>query len=161
MKLKIYHGVLLSLLFITLSFSIFMGVYSSIKIFSAPVENPVDTIIYLVCYLLLFAFIITEIVNTFISFKTGSMFVQKLTFDDDAQINRPLIGICVGILAIAIAVFIFSLIIYVTPNGIFLSTSSPLVKGLLCSISLLIITNTIALILFPCLGRNDKSFKKR
>lgn len=159
MKLIIYRltiFVLLGLLAISSGFLLVLGIIEAINIQADIIES----IIYGVCYLLLLTFIILEIANTIVSIKSGSNFIQRLLYEKK-EFNRPfyIMAFIFGILSLALS--IYGLLIYPSNNGMFLSDSIKLIKGLLILFSSLITFDVIIILLFPLLAKEDKSFLNR
>lgn len=158
MKLKIYHIITLTLLFLSLALSLTLGIISFIDLLTNP-SQVLDNLILFVCFIILIAFTVLEIVNTFLSFKTGSVFVKSLAFDDKKVLNSPFLVILAIIGCFAVAGLIYSLYILANPvNELLLATSPLMLKNLLISVFALLIVDILIIELFPLLGKDDKAF---
>lgn len=153
MKLKIYRTILLTLLFAVVLLTIGLGVFSFIDLLKKP-DDVLDNLVLLLCFVLLIAFIILEIVNTFLSFKTGSVFIKSLVFDDKNALNLPFLVILAIIGLFSIGGLVYALFIISNPSPNLLLGESPLMlKNLLISVFSMLIADISAILLFPVLGK--------
>ena len=158
MKLKIYHSLLLVILFISLAASLSLGIISFIDFFKTP-SNVLDNLVLVLCFILLVAFNVLQIVNTLLSFKTGSVFIKSLAFDSKKKLNSPFLFIIFIVSIFAIGFLIYFIIITLNPTNEYILGTTPLLfKNLIISLCVLIISDVIAIELFPILGKEDKSF---
>lgn len=158
MKLVFYRLIIFILLGLLLILTGFMGVIGVIEAFKTSADL-IESIVYVFCYLLLIVFIILEIVNTALSIKTGSEFIQKLTYDKKT-LNKPFMSAAIIVGLLFSISLVYGILIYSIDNGMFLSNSSKLIKGILILLSALIVIDVIIIVLFPILGKDDPSFKK-
>ena len=160
-KLKGYRISLLISLFITLIISLtFFSLLLVDFISNISTISVMDYVMYIICFVLLIVFNITQIVNTFISFKSGSNFIKFLCFDTNGDKNTPLLNFCV------IGNFFFILgIIYliVIKNNVSLplGTLNDNIKNFIISCFSLVIIDLIFIYLFQYFGLEDPSMKKK
>ena len=110
--------------------------------------------VLLLCFVLLIAFIILEIVNTFLSFKTGSVFIKSLVYDNKNSLNLPFLVILAIIGLFSIGGLVYALYIISNPSPNLLLGESPLMlKNLLISVFSMLIADISAILLFPVLGK--------
>ena len=159
MKLKIYHILLLTFLFLTFALTSTLLVLSIIET-STLTGDLTDNILFIVCFILLLAFEVLEIVNTFVSFKTGSAFIKPLTFDDDKKINSPLLTIMTIVALIIMGVMIF-FIMTIFDKTLPFGDSPNTLKFLLISFFTLVLVDVLFIDLFPLLGKEDKAFQNK
>ena len=105
MKLKNYRYSLLTLLASLFGASVFFFVKTIMLIPS--INNVSDTIIFILSFLVLFAFIGLEFTNTIVSMKKGSTFVKPLAYDRDGSLNKRglVIFSLMGIASLAAAIY--------------------------------------------------------
>lgn len=105
MKLKIYRYSLLILLTSLFGASVFFFAKTIMLIPS--INNVSDTIIFILSFLVLFAFIGLEFANTIVSTKKGSTFVKPLAYDRDGSLNKRglVIFSLMGIAGLAAAIY--------------------------------------------------------
>lgn len=160
-KLKGYRISLLISLFIALFISLtFFSLLLVDFISNISTISVMDYVMYTICFVLLVVFNITQIVNTFISFKSGSNFIKFLCFDTNGDKNTPLLNFCV------IGNFFFILgIIYliVIKNNVSLplGTLNDNIKNFIISCFSLVIIDLIFIYLFQYFGLEDPSMKKK
>lgn len=160
-KLKGYRISLLISLFITLIISLtFFSLLLVDFISNISTISVMDYVMYTICFVLLVVFNITQIVNTFISFKSGSNFIKFLCFDTNGDKNTPLLNFCV------IGNFFFILgIIYliIIKNNVSLplGTLNDNIKNFIISCFSLVIIDLIFIYLFQYFGLEDPSMKKK
>lgn len=160
-KLKGYRISLLISLFIVLTISLtFFCLLLVDFITNISTISVMDYVMYTICFVLLVVINITQIVNTFISFKSGSNFIKFLCFDTNGDKNTPLLNFCV------IGNFFFILgIIYliVIKNNVSLplGTLNDNIKNFIISCFSLVIIDLIFIYLFQYFGLEDPSMKKK
>lgn len=160
-KLKGYRISLLISLFITLIISLtFFSLLLVDFISNISTISVMDYVMYTICFVLLVVINITQIVNTFISFKSGSNFIKFLCFDTNGDKNTPLLNFCV------IGNFFFILgIIYliIIKNNVSLplGTLNDNIKNFIISCFSLVIIDLIFIYLFQYFGFEDPSMKKK
>lgn len=160
-KLKGYRISLLISLFIALTISsTFFSLLLVDFITNISSLSVMDYVMYTICFVLLVVINITQIVNTFISFKSGSNFIKFLCFDANGDKNTPLLNFCV------IGNFFFILgIIYliVIKNNVTLplGTLNDNIKNFIISCFSLVIIDLIFIYLFQYFGLEDPSMKKK
>ncbi len=150
--ISLFIGLIISLTFFSLLLVDFISNISTISV--------MDYVMYTICFVLLIVFNITQIVNTFISFKSGSNFIKFLCFDTNGDKNTPLLNFCV------IGNFFFILgIIYliVIKNNVSLplGTLNDNIKNFIISCFSLVIIDLIFIYLFQYFGLEDPSMKKK
>lgn len=158
MKLKLYRTLLLTLLFINAILNIYFIVMSVIHLIPAEVKD--DYIMFIVCFVISTAFIVLEISNTFRSFKEGSSFVKPLMFEEDNSLNKKgfiIMSVIASIGLIALTLGILGMFNITIPGS-----SLPLgFYYLITSVGLIALINGGFSILFPFVGKEDKSFLKK
>lgn len=160
-KLKGYRISLLISLFIVLTISLtFFCLLLVDFITNISTISVMDYVMYTICFVLLVVINITQIVNTFISFKSGSNFIKFLCFDTNGDKNTPLLNFCV------IGNFFFILgIIYliIIKNNVSLplGTLNDNIKNFIISCFSLVIIDLIFIYLFQYFGFEDPSMKKK
>ncbi len=160
-KLKTYR--------ISLLISLFIGVIIDLIFFSFVIVDFVsnietvtimDYVMYIICFVLLLALNITEIVNTFISFKTGSNFIKFLAYDASGDKNTPLFNFCIVATFFLVLGTIY-LIIAKCNISIPLGSMNENVKSFIICFFILVIIDLIFIYLFQYFGKDDTSMKKK
>lgn len=159
MKLKLYHvfifvglslALALDLTFIGLTIYHFLTVGSKIS----------DGIIYMICFTMLLAFIILEIVNTAMSLKTGSNFIKRLLYDDDNQLVRAVFVVASIMAAISAFIIVYSILLICGYNLPFSTLDDPMMYVTI-AFGFTILIDAFTFILFPSLAQDDISFNEK
>ena len=158
MKLKIYQNSLIVCLSLLAALNFYFIVRTSLLFPS--VESVQDNVILLVCLVFLLSIIILGIFNIFVSKKRGSTFIKPLAFDDDQTKNTKFIVFCYIFGVISIGVIVYFILVLSGLNLYFSSFPRPLSYLIINLFSVTLLT-TIAVILFPYVGMEDISFKKK
>ncbi|MCR4880138.1 MAG: hypothetical protein K5906_04205 [Bacilli bacterium] len=157
-KLKLYQNGLIGALGLLLALNIYFIVRTCMLF---PTTDSIqDNVILLVCLVFLFVMIVMDIINTFVSKKRGSTFIKPLAFDDDLTINKKFIIFCYVLGVISIGVIVYFILVISGLNLYFASFPRPL-HYLIINLFALTLLASIAIILFPYVGRSDIAFKKK
>jgi len=156
-KLKWYHIGLLTGFFLILGLVIFFLVDAII--FATKQENPGNAILFIICDFVLIAIIGLFIYNTFHSIKHGSNFIKVLLYDDKRLITKGLV-----ITSITLVCFIIILVYVILIKcgvNVPLNTMPLPLADMIIGLMVFCIFNSVAILLFPLLGKEDISFKKK
>lgn len=150
--ISLFIGLIISLTFFSLLLVDFISNISTISV--------MDYVMYTICFVLLIVFNITQIVNTFISFKSGSNFIKFLCFDTNGDKNTPLLNFCV-IGNFFFILGIIYLIVIKNNTSLPLGTLNDNIKNFIISCFSLVIIDLIFIYLFQYFGLEDPSMKKK
>lgn len=159
MKLKIYRSLLLTGLFLTLLLTITLLVLGFLNLLKDATDIG-KNLLYIFCFILLIAFNILEIVNTFISFKTGSTFVYRLAFNDSKTVNKNFLFVISFLGLFSLAVSIYMTLTLFNPF-LPLGGSPKLIVYLMICFFFFFFVDILFIILFVFLGKEDKAFKNK
>ena len=160
-KLKTYR--------ISLLISLFIAVITDLVFFSLLLVDFIsnignvtimDYVMYIICFVLLLAFNITEIVNTFISFKTGSNFIKFLGYDANGDKNTPLFNFCV-VATFFLLIGTIYLIIAKCNTSLPLGSMNENIKSFIICCFILAVVDLVFIYLFQYFGQDDPSMKKK
>jgi len=155
-KLKIYQAGLLISLGLLIALNIYFIVRTALLFQGAPSIE--DLVLLTVALVVLLVILVLDFVNTIYSKKNGSTFIKALAFNNDREVNTKFIVFCYffGVISIGVIIyFLFVLNYSELPFGKFPTPFKYLIINLF-SLTLLI---SIAVILFPYMGRSDPAFK--
>lgn len=145
------------MLLISCGFVLFFGIKSTINVLSFDKAKRMDGFIYILCYLLLLLFLSLEIANTIISFKYGSVYIKGLAFNDNNTINRNSLIVTGGIAAFSIYAIIYITLV-IKGRNLKLYKLDIEAKYFILVSSIALLTNAIAVLVFPLLAKEDQSF---
>lgn len=159
MKLKIYRISLMLFLFISFVITLIFGILSTMSIIGIEQDKIMDGIMYILCFCLLLIFTGLQIANTIVSFKNGSSFIVNLAYNDNKTVNKNFLLILGGVSALSIFSIIYFSFIY---NGFDLPFSGfdKNISSFIICVSVLLLINSIYIILFPILAKEDISLQK-
>lgn len=158
MKLKIYQNSLIICLSLLAALNIYFIVRTCMLF--PTVESIQDNVILLVCLIFLLAIIVMDIINTVLSRTKGSTFIKPLAFDDDKTLNTKFIVFCYIFGAISIGVIIYFILV-LSGVELFFSTFPRPLSYLIVNLFSLTLLASVAIIVFPYVGREDISFQMK
>lgn len=156
--LKIYQYSIIVALIALAGLDIFFIVRTFMML---PDANPLqDFILLLVCLFFLLAMLVTGVVNTFISQKKGSAFLRALALNEDLTLNTKLIVFCYIVGALAIGAIIYFILVLLGFPIYFATFPVPLCYLIIGFMGLILVAS-VAIILFPYLGKADISYTRK
>ncbi len=117
MKLKIYRTFLLAFLFSLAGLNVFF--FAKTIMGYSSYESTSDFIIFMLVLLVMLAFIVLEIGNTFVSFKNGSTFIKALVYDKDEVLNKRGLIIYGTLALISLGVTIYLLLLILGNDNLY------------------------------------------
>ncbi len=157
-QLKTYRITLISALAITGVLAVYCLVLSIINMIGITIEKVEDGLMYVICSLLLLAFVGMQIFNTCYSFKTGSNFIKNLVYNDDNKVNRRNWIVFIVFAGIAFVLLVYFLLVYF---GLIdaLQSLNQIMFTIIITFILVVFVDMSAISTFPIFGKEDESLK--
>lgn len=139
---------------------IFVGLATIASIVVTIIEIPQttsmsDTILFLLCYVVLLSFVVFQIYSCFRAFKKEGVFFKNFLYGPENILSKPTLVIINLFLLLGIAMVIYSGIL-LSGAQILFSGFPPSLNYLIISVGLLLIVNSIFADFYPLIKDEDK-----